>query len=638
MYCEKCGENVEINTKFCGSCGEALVSNSTNEDTIRQSDDLMKKKKSKIWLIPVSLLLVGIIGAVLYFTIDIPIFANDVNKIIEALKNQDFIEAASIFDDRIDESDRDKLEDELAVRLDDLKDEFIEEEIEFNVAMMELNTIKGWHFSELEKKISELEEYINNLNESRISFELAESLYSSGDYPSAIEKYKQVSMEDKNYEQALEGVSNAIKGYKYLVLEESAALAEANDFFVAAENLESAMEIIGSDAEIILIRDTYISQGIEIRISEAKALTDKNDFTQALLILNDKIKRFPDNNSLINAVDGTKTKEKNHFIEQAKVLADEKRYDEAIALLKGTVYASSSDVLALIDDYTSKRPIILGIDIFPYQTENIVMFSEIDPEDIMGAQYIYGFRTDGWSSRNTAYINLDSKYTHISGIYGAISNSRDEGFSTFNIWGDGTMLASYELHTGDAAKIFSLDITGVIQLLFEFTDTSYDRRFGVANVIISPEEYVSALLNEPIGLYHNNAVLGKDIKAYRLFNANELSRENPEKLMGVDYTDGFVSSSGWSGTQSNVYYNINGQYNSLEGVYGPLDGISSNATGTIRFIADGNELASFKVDAGDIAQQFILDVTGVTHLYISITQNSRWNIDARFCVVNMMLS
>jgi hypothetical protein len=331
------------------------------------------------------------------------------------------------------------------------------------------------------------------------------------------------------------------------------------------------------------------------------------------------------------------------LINEANELAEEHKYQDAIALLRQSRFSNRSEIRTLINEFTEKLPITIGVDITPYQTENIVMYTETAPASMMGASYINGFRigsNGNWSSGvSTAYFNLGGKYDFISGLYGPLSQSGEGGGNeTLTIWGDGRMLATFEMDSSDPVKVFSLDISDVNQLRFEMTNTSnVTRLYGVANIVLSTENRVTAQFNEPIGIYGASPTLGNEISAYRVANARELSRANPASVMGTNYVNGMVTDG--RGESGGARYNINGKYTRLTGVYGPLDGIGSDAIGVIEFYGDGRSLGSFDVRAGDSVRTFTLDVTGVTQLRVVVVHtNTSWSWNTGFVVADMKLS
>jgi hypothetical protein len=205
--------------------------------------------------------------------------------------------------------------------------------------------------------------------------------------------------------------------------------------------------------------------------------------------------------------------------------------------------------------------------------------------------------------------------------------------------GDGRTLATFQTRAGDPIREFTVNITGVSQLTMEFSwsGNNTGRRFAVVNMMLSADADASTQPNRPRGTY-NNAILGRDIMAYRLDNAAELSRPEPiAMIMGADYDHGFTSDgSAWVSSAS-AFYNLNGQYTSLSGFYGPRDNTDIGSSATLTIFGDERTLATFQVRAGDPIRPFTIDVNGVTQLRLEYSWSGN-NTGRRFAVVNMTLS
>ena len=88
-------------------------------------------------------------------------------------------------------------------------------------------------------------------------------------------------------------------------------------------------------------------------------------------------------------------------------------------------------------------------------------------------------------------------------------------------------------------------------------------------------------------------------------------------MLGNHYAEALVTNAamtnnGWS------HHNLNGQFNTLTGVLGRIDGRGGSHVSTIRFIGDGTEIASFNVDRDFRPTDITVDVSGVSILRIEI--------------------
>lgn len=102
--------------------------------------------------------------------------------------------------------------------------------------------------------------------------------------------------------------------------------------------------------------------------------------------------------------------------------------------------------------------------------------------------------------------------------------------------------------------------------------------------------------------------LGQQVKMYQGNDA----RECTVTMGGNNYTNGLSIFH-----KGNAYYNLNGLYNSISGVYGMADG-KENYKGVLNFYGDGRLLKSITVEGSHLPKNFAVDVSGVAQLKIEI--------------------
>jgi len=113
----------------------------------------------------------------------------------------------------------------------------------------------------------------------------------------------------------------------------------------------------------------------------------------------------------------------------------------------------------------------------------------------------------------------------------------------------------------------------------------------------------------------SQAILGRDIPAYRLVDAKAFTQNNPGKMMGKEYRHGFYTSQDRGGrTGSSAYYNIDNKYTNMSGLYGPMDDTDSGDTATLTVYGDERRLATFEMRAGDTIKPFNLDIAGISQV------------------------
>jgi len=164
---------------------------------------------------------------------------------------------------------------------------------------------------------------------------------------------------------------------------------------------------------------------------------------------------------------------------------------------------------------------VLGRDIKAYRLVEAQEFTGNNPGRMMGREYRYGFSTSSrmWiSSNGSAYYNIGSRFTNMSGFYGPMDNAAKDAAATLTIYGDERILATFEMQAGDTIKQFNQNVTGISQIRFEFsfgkrdpvsgiTFVGSDQRFGVADVTLSsPVRKTSGYDPEPKPVYERNSI------------------------------------------------------------------------------------------------------------------------------------
>jgi len=91
-------------------------------------------------------------------------------------------------------------------------------------------------------------------------------------------------------------------------------------------------------------------------------------------------------------------------------------------------------------------------------------------------------------------------------------------------------------------------------------------------------------------------------------------------MMGNPYANALTTSVALNSANGGNRRNLNGQFNTITGTIGRIDGSGTGAS-VISFIGDGRELASFTVDGTTHPTDISVDVTGVLILTIQINQN-----------------
>ncbi|MDR0220967.1 MAG: protein kinase [Lachnospiraceae bacterium] len=497
------------------------------------------------------LIAIGVMAAIIaalavggYFFLVNRIAANKADSVIAALENQDYSAALAAFNNRMDERSLAVLESQLSRRLEALRSDYTDEKTEYNAAIMELDTIKRFAISGLSGIISEIEQYVVSLNDSRVAFSLAQARHGAGDYLGAIAQYKRVLLEDKNYNQALEGLTNAVADYKRHALEEAEALAGSKNYASAMGLLDIAMEAVGNDAELARQRDAYEKQGIGDRIEGAKGLanagdyaaanielralqseypdsneirlaiadvetanvaaitaqatkmTGAGDYAGALTVLNDGLGLYPNNNSLKTALGSTQDDYAAQSIEQADGLLAEGGFEEAVALLNETAAAlpGHQAIAAKLQAIEDSRPKSLLAALPPYETNRCTQYTQpaLESFQMGGVEYGEGLVIESYNANadyegnGYALFNLGGKYAGLEFVVGHIDGTNMNN-AVVNIYLDGELAQSVTVNANALPKKVAIPLEQAAQLRIICLNSSESwgwTNYGFADLVI----------------------------------------------------------------------------------------------------------------------------------------------------------
>ena len=160
---------------------------------------------------------------------------------------------------------------------------------------------------------------------SREAFEDAETLFSSGDYPEALELYRQVVNDDPNYDTAQSQIDACINNYKTDMMQEAADYVGSDNYASAIDTLNALTAVIGSDSDVTETLNDYMSQYSDYIFQTAQELADSQHYDEALEFLE----------------------------ENSEYVADESQYDAIVADYEDSaaqLVLQSNDVAGLVAD------------------------------------------------------------------------------------------------------------------------------------------------------------------------------------------------------------------------------------------------------------------------------------------------
>jgi len=317
-----------------------------------------KKKMSKAKKVLISIVAVLCVSAIVAGVVFISSLTDPTNKVINALKSGEYNEAILLAND----ADYNALKGKLESRIDTLVSDFRDGSIEYTDASMELNTIQQMKVSGLSGKLTTAKDTIDNLNASRTAFDTAEDCFNSGKYTEAINLFKQVIIDDPNYESAKQGVSKSTDAYRQQVLATAADYAGQSDYENAVRTLDNALLVITNDSEVTKQLTIYQTNLTDAKrqnaLDTAAGYADSNDWVNAIATLNNALRELPDDAALTEQLNKYRTNQSGAIREQAMDIAagyaGDKDWANAIATINNALRDLPDDS-ALTDRLSSYR-------------------------------------------------------------------------------------------------------------------------------------------------------------------------------------------------------------------------------------------------------------------------------------------
>ena len=423
--------------------------------------------------------------------------------------------------------------------------------------------------AELQDKADEYTEALNAQIKAK-TLDEAKALADSGDYVSAIALIKnaqETQGDDADYQAALKTYSTA---YKTEVIASADGLAANGDYIGALEAVGTASAVIGDDAELSAKAAEYENSYVSGIIQQADECIAVKQFDAAGDILDAAQDVFPNNTALKDA-----QKKLSDSIERAK---------NACKYLGKDITAYNNGLY--YEEYNGKSSFNLA-----------------------GVAYKYGFTIGTYEYGGTANFNLGGKYNYFAGVAGNVDGVNYS--VTYNVLGDGELIGTIDVQGACLPTPFEFDVSGVKQLSIVATGRdNYAEGVGFGNAVLYNEASDKPILYE-FNKLPETAYLGSDIKSYVSgLYYEEYSGMSTFSLAGETYTKGFtIGTYAYGGYAS---FNIGGNYTTLTGVAGNVDGVNYSVTYTV--LGDGEVLGTIDVKGGGLPTEFSFDVTGIMQL------------------------
>lgn len=234
---------------------------------------------------------------------------------------------------------------------------------------------------------------------------------------------------------------------------------------------------------------------------------------------------------------------------------------------------------------------------------------------------------------------LNGKYSKLTFMMGPMANSKhiSNTPTIITVRADGKKLVDEKFFDFDISRPFEIDVTGAQEVTFDilsgegyigigkpqlWTNTQnavkpdYDRTPATTKLEL-PKDRLPYYYN------HENVVIVSPNEKIKSF-----------KINGKEYNNGLVLNMRMQlvgGDFGSAMYNLKGQYEKLSFIVGALDNNvnAEQGQGYLTIQADGRTIYQKDLSQLDMAEQVVLDVTGVDRLSFHSSQNE-WNLSAGF--------
>ncbi|MED9905187.1 MAG: hypothetical protein UFG06_13540 [Lachnospiraceae bacterium] len=387
MFCGNCGKEIPDKGLFCPYCGcqvggnvaaesaKVVTFNTLQGDAIQQKNDKQQKSDKKlkadnkqktqnksvkvlnILIVAVFVAIVGIVG----------IFAgrwywSAEQKINRALEKEDFEAAYDIFM-KSDSVNSDCLEEALLEKIEVLKTQFLNEEIDYVTADAELLSIESMNLPGIQRTALEARTFLTEMNQSKTAFRTAESLVTEGRYEEALGQYRNVLRNDIHFEEAQAGLISVSEKYRSVILEQVGADRAEGKYNDALLKLYEALRVLPDDAafmeQVVILEADSREQRKQSVLTEAESKADTGNWADAIKVLGHASGEFGNDADFSSAM----TSYTNAYVEQVQQQTEEllkqKKYEEAEDIIYEAlrVLPNNQILNEMITDIENRKPV-----------------------------------------------------------------------------------------------------------------------------------------------------------------------------------------------------------------------------------------------------------------------------------------
>ncbi|WP_163536379.1 DUF5780 domain-containing protein [Gracilibacillus sp. YIM 98692] len=254
-----------------------------NEDKEKDRSKLIIGKRNILMLL--SAMVIIVICSLLFFVY----FNDSLRQYKTEIRDNNYSEANRIYEDEIEDNTEEENQAKtfLAEEVSKIKNEFINNEMNYNAAMNRLETIESTELisTDVKHTIDEM----NELHDSRISYKKGLEFVDSENYIEAIKEFGKVMEEDENFESAQEQIQEIGDNYKSEAIKQAEKYVSNNKYEEAISLLQDADDVIPDDSDILSKLEVYEGQLEKIRAAERQEEMKNAKDEQIIIVENAKI-------------------------------------------------------------------------------------------------------------------------------------------------------------------------------------------------------------------------------------------------------------------------------------------------------------------------------------------------------------
>jgi len=195
------------------------------------------------------------------------------------------------------------LQNNLQNRLNAITVEFLSNDIDYGTALTEISAIERMGFDVLYDNIANSRDSITRINNSRVAFNTAETMYARGNFSTAITHFGMVEQDDTNYFTAMQGLRRASDAYREIALANAENYYDLGNYGAAIRVLDSALRVIENDSALMQQLANFQESYIDEVIARVGEMVEYGDYASAVSRLNSALFMLPNNTRLSMEVD-----------------------------------------------------------------------------------------------------------------------------------------------------------------------------------------------------------------------------------------------------------------------------------------------------------------------------------------------